>query len=534
MTGLPEILRRAGWRSFLWIHDSDQTFFGEDRFFLPRGFRMIDGRDFDPGEPRTNWGFSDLTLARRAAVALDRMEEPFAAMVLTISNHHPFQLPSDAKTRLDVPAAEETGSFRLPGWRSLVGRQTVPMLRTVHYTDEVLGDFFDRIRPRPWFSRTVFVVVSDHGLPVAPLGGVSSLHRFVELRHGVPWILYSPLLPAGPAIPGPSSLADVPPTLLGFLGVSLPASGVGCDRLDPAACDPERPVFSWNEEGEMLTIATASRVFHAVIASERVSGGAGGSLGQEMLFAAQADPEGRHDLSLSEPERVREFRKLARTYLEVYPWLVSHGRSGVPDADLPEDDRSRLERRGPRACMRSRSFLRRGSGAWNRRVRGARGTASALPEEPVEGRARLIGRVGGLRPRQVERHSRRVERAGVRLRFRRHGGGNVLEALPVCRAVEKAALHARVKRRAAFSADGIRPDLGVVLFAAGLAAEHLVPVALGAAPPRGPFEPRRPVRRAREASAPRTLALAVAALAVFLLRHGRDCIGEKNSYIRCC
>lgn len=339
MTGLPEILRRAGWRSFLWIHDSDQTFFGEDRFFLPRGFRMIDGRDFDPGEPRTNWGFSDLTLARRAALALDRMEEPFAAMVLTISNHHPFQLPSDAKTRLDVPAAEETGSFRLPGWRSLVGRQTVPMLRTVHYTDEALGDFFDRIRPRPWFSRTVFVVVSDHGLPVAPLGGVSSLHRFVELRHGVPWILYSPLLPAGPAVPGPSSLADVPPTLLGFLGVRLPASGVGCDRLDPAACDPERPVFSWNEEGEMLTIATASRVYHAVFASERVSGGAGGSPGEEMLFAGHADPEGRRDLSLSEPERVREFRKLARTYLEVYPWLVSNGRSGVPDADLPEGGR---------------------------------------------------------------------------------------------------------------------------------------------------------------------------------------------------
>jgi arylsulfatase A-like enzyme len=332
MTGLPEILRRAGWRSFLWIHNSDQTFFGEDRFFLPRGFRMIDGRDFDPAEPRTNWGFSDRTLARRAAVAIDRMEEPFAAMVLTISNHHPFQLPSDAKTQLDVPAAEERGSFHVPGWRDLVGGRTVPMLRTIHYTDEAVGDFFDRVRARPWFSRTVFVIVSDHGLPIAPLGGISSLHRFAELRHGVPWILYSPLLPARPAVPGPSSLADVPPTLLGLLGVDLPASGVGCDRLDPAACDPERPVFSWNDEGEMLTIATVSRVFHAVIAWERVSGGEGGSLGEEMLYDAGADPEGRRDLSLSEPARVREFRKLARLYLGVYPWLVNHGHSGVPDA----------------------------------------------------------------------------------------------------------------------------------------------------------------------------------------------------------
>lgn len=332
MTGLPEILRRAGWKSFLWIHDGDQTFFGEDRFFLPRGFRMIDGRDFDPAEPRTSWGYSDRALARRAAVAIDRLEEPFAAMVLTISNHHPFQLPSDAKSRLDVPASEERGNLRVPGWREFVGRQTVPMLRTIHYTDEAVGDFFDRVRSRSWFSRTVFVIVSDHGLPIAPLGGIPSMHRFAELRHGVPWILYSPLLPARPAVPGPSSLADVPPTLLGLLGVTLPASGVGCDRLDPAACDPERPVFAWNAEGEILTIATASRVFHAVIAWERMSDGEGGPLGDEMLFDAR-DPEGRRDLSPREPERVREFERLARLYFGVYPWLVSHGRSGLPDAD---------------------------------------------------------------------------------------------------------------------------------------------------------------------------------------------------------
>ncbi len=59
MTGLPEMLRGLGWRSFLWIHNSDQNFYRRDRFYLPRGFRIIDGKDFPIREPRTNWGFSD-------------------------------------------------------------------------------------------------------------------------------------------------------------------------------------------------------------------------------------------------------------------------------------------------------------------------------------------------------------------------------------------------------------------------------------------------------------------------------------------
>jgi arylsulfatase A-like enzyme len=328
LTGLPEILRRAGWKSFLWIHNSDQTFFGEDRFFRPRGFRTIDGRDFDPSEPRTNWGFSDRALARRTAAALDRMEEPFAAMMLTISNHHPYQVPADARTDVTIDAPAEAVHVRIPGWRALVGRRTVPMLRTIHYTDEAVGEFFKLIASRAWFSRTLFVVTSDHGLPIAPLGGVSSPHRFARLRHGIPWILYSPLLAGGRVVAGPSSLADVPATLLGLMGIESARAGAGCDRLDPTACSSDRPVIAWNDEGQMLTIATSGRVYHATVSSEEAPGD--GSLSEELLVDPAADPDGLRNLASVEAGTTAALRHLARVCLEVYPWLVTRGRSGVP------------------------------------------------------------------------------------------------------------------------------------------------------------------------------------------------------------
>ena len=146
MTGIPELFRRAGWKSLLWIHNGDQNFYRRDRFYLPRGFQMLDGRNFSSSEPRTNWGFSDRALARRAVAALDSSAPPFAAMVLTVSNHHPFQLPSDAKTQMHGLPPERRGFAPFGKEGLVVGLHTVPMLRTIHYTDEAVGYFFDLAR----------------------------------------------------------------------------------------------------------------------------------------------------------------------------------------------------------------------------------------------------------------------------------------------------------------------------------------------------------------------------------------------------
>jgi hypothetical protein len=326
-SGLPEILRAAGWRSFLWIHGSDQAFYREDRFYLPRGFRMLDGRHFDPDSPRTNWGFSDKVLMTRALAALDALPEPFAAMVLTISNHHPFQVPPDAREVFSFTAAEHRGYFQAPGIAELMGRHTVPMLRTVHYTDEAVGDFFAGARGRAWFERTLFIVTSDHGIPIVPVEGIPSLHRFLLLRHGVPLIFSSSWLQGGRTLAGPASLVDVPATILGLLGIPGLRAGTGRDLFADGYAE-ERPVVTWNGTARTISLLGRRYDYHGSMGRGRPPGA--DSLENDWLVEPASDPDGTTNLAARQPGVVGRMRRIAGAYLELYPWLVRSGRSGIP------------------------------------------------------------------------------------------------------------------------------------------------------------------------------------------------------------
>lgn len=331
--GLPEILRARGWRSFLWIHNGDQTFYRRDRFYVPRGFRMVDGRDFPRGDVRTNWGFSDKALARRAVDALDQTTEPFAAMVLTVSNHHPFQVPPDATSTAPVAGGEERGYFSPAPGLPLVGRHTVPMMRTIHYTDEAVGDFFRLAAGKEWAKRTLFVVSGDHGLPILPVGGLASPHELAELRHRVPLILWSPLLEGGRVVEGPATLADVPPTLLGLLGLDDLRGFPGVDFLDPGVDLGARPIPLYDEEARRITILEGDLAYHATVEPPRTS--AEWALGKELLFDTARDPRGVTDLFPLLPARGRELRRYAEVFLDVYPWLALAGRTALPPEPRP-------------------------------------------------------------------------------------------------------------------------------------------------------------------------------------------------------
>ena len=329
LTGLPELLRASGWRTFLWIHNGDQHFYRRDGFYLPRGFQMVDGSDFPHEDPRTNWGYSDRALARRAVEALDRAREPFAALALTVSNHHPYQVPPDARTRFPGLPAPRGGFRSILGTGHQVGLHTVPMLQTVHYTDEAVGDFFRLASSRPWFQRTVFVVAGDHGLAVSPYGrAITTLATLVDLRHRIPMILFSPML-APSRIRGPASQTDVPETVLGLTGIALQRAGTGRDLLDPAQFDPEHRIVGWSIAGRIVTVVGLERTYHAVV-DRAAPSGKPIRFSEEILFAPSVDRDGTKNIAASEPGTAEEFRRLARVYLDVYPWILVSGRSGVP------------------------------------------------------------------------------------------------------------------------------------------------------------------------------------------------------------
>lgn len=324
--GLPEALQAAGWRSFFWIHNSDWKIFREDLFFLPRGFQMIDEKGFSTSDPGTNWGKSDKALMRRAIEACGRLQEPFAVMVLTISNHLPFQLPADARQRYPLPPALRAAIDRQPGFATSHKLYLPAMLETVHYTDEAVGDFFALAHPQPWYERTLFVIASDHGLALPPLEGVPDLAELAELRHRVPLLFVAPWLPQGLVVPGPASLADVPATVLGLLGVASPSVGPGVDLVGDGQANMERPVIGWTEEARLVTVW--SRFWKYLATVEIASALQGPKLAEETLFwvgeeEAQPDAATRH-------AALARHRRWAEVYFGTYPWLLTSGRAVLP------------------------------------------------------------------------------------------------------------------------------------------------------------------------------------------------------------
>jgi arylsulfatase A-like enzyme len=329
VNGLPDILRSWGWQDVLWIHGGDQTFYRRDRFYAPREIQMVDGRDFPASGVRTNWGYSDRELARATVRALDRLDEPFLAMSLTVTNHHPFQVPADSTDAFTIDHEEEHGLVSVPGVGALAARHTVPMLRTVHYTDEAIGLFFSLARRRPWYSKTLFIVTSDHGLPVMPLNGPMTPHRFARLRHRVPLLFVSDLLKEkGVRVPGAASQIDVMPTVLGFAGHPEIVPGLGRDLLDPATADPDRPVVCWDTEARMANVFTARWGYHGTLAD--VSSGAAPRLVNEILVDEKNDQDGVANVAAAHPDVVARLRAAAVAYLDVYPSLLVNGKTGLP------------------------------------------------------------------------------------------------------------------------------------------------------------------------------------------------------------
>ncbi|AXK71187.1 LTA synthase family protein [Lysobacter sp. TY2-98] len=185
-------------------------------FFGHNGYTIHDRAEVpsDAVHHATVWGVSDEDLYTMAMKTFDRSAaagRPFFAHVMTTSNHRPYTFP------------EGRGAFKQ---KSRIG--------AVRYTDWAVGDFLRRARTHPWFRDTVFVITADH---CAFSAGKADLPAF---RYHIPMWVYSPAHIAPGRVDGLMSQIDVPPTLLGLLGMDYRSRFYG---VDVAQSRPERALI---------------------------------------------------------------------------------------------------------------------------------------------------------------------------------------------------------------------------------------------------------------------------------------------------
>lgn len=266
--------------------------------------------------------------ADMAAWLRDSLPEgrPFFVTAMTKTNHYPFN---------PVP-----GVRNLPDTASLVSR----MSATMAYTDSALRAFFAEARRRPWFDRTVFIVVADHGFPLSEHGSSQIGHGLYAENIWIPLVIAGahPLLGPPRARHEPASQLDLAPTLLELAGVRAPNAFMGHSLLSPPM--PERR-FLYGFFQEQAFVENGPYRWHGAW------GRAPRPQGEE-LFDVASDRLERHDL-LAAPDRPRSedlprlrdalseiARDMARLHMDVIernallPPSLSDGKKPAPETSL--------------------------------------------------------------------------------------------------------------------------------------------------------------------------------------------------------
>jgi len=206
--GLPQVLKEQGYSTvFICSHNEE---FDNMGYFLPRnGFdRLVSLRDFPPALRENVWGVNDETLFRHALGIMDGLDSsgmPFLTVILTISTHPPQEMPRKTAYRPFSDRVED---------------------QVFEYADFALRQFMAAAANRPWYDRTLFAFVGDHGLNLP-----SALEAPLSLNH-VPFLVFDPSKSAEPGVvPGPGMQTDIFPTLMGLMHVAYVNNTLGVDLL---------------------------------------------------------------------------------------------------------------------------------------------------------------------------------------------------------------------------------------------------------------------------------------------------------------
>lgn len=183
--------------------DNMQQFFGDNDYdVIDRS--VIAQKDI---QYQNIWGVCDEDAFKMALQRLDENHaggKPFFTQIMTVSNHRPYTYPEN---KIDISPKTQT-------------RQGA-----VKYTDFSINYFLQEAKKKPWFSNTIFVIVSDHCAAVA--GNVS----LPVPSYHIPMWIYAPGIVQPRIEERLTAQIDIIPTILGLLNLNYTSKFFGKDVL---------------------------------------------------------------------------------------------------------------------------------------------------------------------------------------------------------------------------------------------------------------------------------------------------------------
>lgn len=171
-------------------------------FFLGNGFQAIhDEPSFVDPVFLGTWGVSDEDLVKKAnEVFKSHGDKPFFSLILTTSNHLPYEFPDG---RIDPYEKPKQTHFN-----------------AIKYADYAIGLFFELAKKEEYYQNTIFLVIADHNSHVKG----NDLVPIEKFR--IPGLLIGPGIEKG-TYNKLSSQIDMLPTILHFTGLDTDHPMIG-------------------------------------------------------------------------------------------------------------------------------------------------------------------------------------------------------------------------------------------------------------------------------------------------------------------
>ncbi|GAW63185.1 LTA synthase family protein [Ligilactobacillus acidipiscis] len=214
--GAPAILNQEGGYSSAVFHGNNGSFWNRNSVYPNLGYQnFFDASYFNQDSNNlSEYGLKDKLLFHDSVKYLERLQQPFYAKFITVSNHFPYNLD---KENTDFPTADTSDNS--------INNYFV----TAHYLDQAVEEFFDYLKSSGLYDNSVIMLYGDHygisdtrNVKLAKLLGKSSStwsdYDNTQLQR-VPFMLHIPGEHDGGVQKQYGGEIDVLPTLLHLAGI---------------------------------------------------------------------------------------------------------------------------------------------------------------------------------------------------------------------------------------------------------------------------------------------------------------------------
>ncbi|AKN33713.1 alkaline phosphatase [Clostridium carboxidivorans P7] len=143
---MPKSFKKSGYNTAA-LHGFRESFWNRNVVYKKFGFDNFYGEKSYNIDENVGLGLSDKSFLNQSIDKIKKLDKPYYSFLITLSSHFPYD---------DV---DNYGNFNVGSYEnSLLGNY----LKSIHYTDEQLGIFFDKLEKEGILKDSVVVLYGDH------------------------------------------------------------------------------------------------------------------------------------------------------------------------------------------------------------------------------------------------------------------------------------------------------------------------------------------------------------------------------------